>query len=294
MVPPASPAFLRLSDGKVLGKPTPATPAELAADHPAADPQAGEPAAHAGRSSRLDAERRRGNQSAGRRRGLRGRRADGPVQRRPTTAASRGASVDPGQPPPSRSTTSGRPAATGGPQPARRRPRLRSLRGPSLLRLRIGFLLIAMVVSVFAARLFQLQGVDAQAYVAKAARRGRRHGDPAGRPAARSPTATASPLAESVDGLMIVADPTLTGEERQRDRHDPRPPPRPGLLRRARAGCASRDTQFQYVARRVPSTAGRAGRRRRSTPRLQGHRHPARPGADLPRPTTSPPTWSAS
>ena len=36
------------------------------------------------------------------------------------------------------------------------------------MRLRIGFLLIAMVVSVFAARLFQLQGVDAQAYVAKA------------------------------------------------------------------------------------------------------------------------------
>jgi cell division protein FtsI (penicillin-binding protein 3) len=36
------------------------------------------------------------------------------------------------------------------------------------MRLRIGFLLVSMVVSVFAVRLFQLQGVDAQAYVAKA------------------------------------------------------------------------------------------------------------------------------
>jgi cell division protein FtsI (penicillin-binding protein 3) len=40
---------------------------------------------------------------------------------------------------------------------------VRALRGASLVRLRIGFLLIAMIVSVFAVRLFQLQGVDAQA-----------------------------------------------------------------------------------------------------------------------------------
>ena len=49
MVPENSPAFLRLSDGKVLGKATPAARRRRAADHPAADPQAQEPAAHPGR-----------------------------------------------------------------------------------------------------------------------------------------------------------------------------------------------------------------------------------------------------
>ena len=44
----------------------------------------------------------------------------------------------------------------------------RTRRGTSLLRLRVGFILIAMVVSVFAARLFQLQGIDAKAYAARA------------------------------------------------------------------------------------------------------------------------------
>ena len=44
----------------------------------------------------------------------------------------------------------------------------RSRRGTSLLRLRVGFILIAMVVSVFGARLFQLQGVDPKAYAARA------------------------------------------------------------------------------------------------------------------------------
>ena len=66
-------------------------------------------------------------------------------------------------------TTSGRPTRKKGTRrPGARSPRGRSLRGASLLRLRSGFILIAMVVSVFAARLFQLQGIDAQAYAAKA------------------------------------------------------------------------------------------------------------------------------
>ena len=42
MVPPTSPAFLQLSDGKVLGKAAP-PPADATADQPAADPQAEEP-----------------------------------------------------------------------------------------------------------------------------------------------------------------------------------------------------------------------------------------------------------
>ena len=73
-------------------------------------------------------------------------------------------------------------------------------------RLRVGFLVIAMVVSVFAARLVQLQGVDPHSYAAMAAAEGlvevvlpAERGDILDR--------NGVPLAESIDGLMIVADP---------------------------------------------------------------------------------------
>jgi len=146
------------------------------------------------------------------------------------------------------------PHRPGRPQPVqrRRRPRLRSLRGASLVRLRIGFILIAMVVSVFAGRLFQLQGVDAQAYVAKARSEGVVTVTlPATRGTIRDRNGV--PLAESVDGLMIVADPTMTVKHASGiatiiarrldvDYFD--------LLARLRKP----DTHFQYIARRVPST----------------------------------------
>src|SRR5688500_13817270 len=45
---------------------------------------------------------------------------------------------------------------------------LAAVRAASLLRLRVGFLIIAMVVSIFAVRLFQLQGLDAATYAEKA------------------------------------------------------------------------------------------------------------------------------
>ena len=137
-----------------------------------------------------------------------------------------------------------------------RRPRLRSLRGASLVRLRIGFLLIAMVVSVFAARLFQLQGVDAQAYVAKARAEGVVTVTlPANRGVIKDRNGV--PLAESVDGLMIVADPSATVKHASAiatiiarrldvDYFD--------VLERLRKP----DTHFQYVARRVPSTVAKA------------------------------------
>lgn len=146
------------------------------------------------------------------------------------------------------------PPRPGRPQPVqrRRRPRLRSLRGASLVRLRIGFVLIAMVVSVFAARLFQLQGVDAQAYVAKARSEGV---VTVTLPATRGTIKDRNgvPLAESVDGLMIVADPTMTVKHASGiatiiarrldvDYFD--------VLDRLRKP----DTHFQYIARRVPST----------------------------------------
>jgi cell division protein FtsI (penicillin-binding protein 3) len=138
---------------------------------------------------------------------------------------------------------------------ARRRPRV-AVRGTSLVRLRIGFLLIAMVVSVFAARLFQLQGVDAQAYVAKA----RAEGDVTVTLPATRGTITdrnGTPLAQSVDGLMLVADPTLTVRNASGiativarrlglDYFD--------VLRRLREV----PSRFQYVARRVPTSQARA------------------------------------
>ena len=66
-----------------------------------------------------------------------------------------------------------------------------------------------MVVSVFAARLFQLQGIDAQAYVAKAKSEGVVTMTlPANRGTITDRNGV--PLAESVDGLMIIADPLLT------------------------------------------------------------------------------------
>ena len=64
--------------------------------------------------------------------------------------------------------------------------------GSPQLRLRVGFVLIAMVLSVFAARLVQLQGVDPEAYAADGGRRGIGRRGAAGRPAARSWTATAN------------------------------------------------------------------------------------------------------
>ena len=132
-----------------------------------------------------------------------------------------------------------------------------ALRGTSLVRLRIGLLLIAMIVSVFAARLFQLQGVDAAVYVAKAEAQGGLMESitlPAERGTIRD--RNGEPLAESVDGLMLIADPTLTRDDASEiativarrlsvDYFE--------LLERLRKP----DTRFQYLARRVPSTVAR-------------------------------------
>jgi len=130
------------------------------------------------------------------------------------------------------------------------------LRGASLLRLRVGFLLIAMIVSIFAVRLFQLQGVDAKAYVAKARAEGVVTVDlPATRGSILDRNGVA--LADSVDGLMIVADPALTrphaaaiatiiSHRLDLDYFD--------LLTRLRQP----KTNFQYIARRVPATQAQA------------------------------------
>src|SRR6476661_3459807 len=82
-------------------------------------------------------------------------------------------------------------------------------RGAPMLRLRIGFVLIAIVLSFFGARLVQLQGVDPRSYAVRAAAEG----------AVRLPLVAERgdildrngvPLADSIRGKMVIADPSLT------------------------------------------------------------------------------------
>jgi cell division protein FtsI (penicillin-binding protein 3) len=137
-------------------------------------------------------------------------------------------------------------------------PSTRTMRGASrgapMLRLRIGFVLIAMVLSFFGARLVQLQGVDPRSYAVRAAAEG----------AVRVPLQAERgdildrngvPLADSVKGKMVIADPALTAD-------------RATELARLLSERLSIDyfrtltalrgrkegSRFEYVARRVPST----------------------------------------
>jgi cell division protein FtsI (penicillin-binding protein 3) len=127
-----------------------------------------------------------------------------------------------------------------------------SLRGSPHLRLRFGFLVIAMVLSLFGARLVQLQGVDPHAYAAMAAAEGTvtvdllaRRGDILDR--------NGVPLADSIDGKMVVADPLLT-----RDRA-----PELAKFLSSRLdidyfatlkALRLKDKRFAYIARRVPAS----------------------------------------
>src|SRR5690348_11847063 len=75
--------------------------------------------------------------------------------------------------------------------------------------MQVGFILIAMVLSAFAARLVQLQGVDPGSYAKLAAAEG---SVTVVLPATRGEILdrNGEPLAETVDGRMIIADPQLT------------------------------------------------------------------------------------
>ncbi|HEV2798385.1 MAG TPA: penicillin-binding protein 2 [Nocardioides sp.] len=127
-------------------------------------------------------------------------------------------------------------------------------RGAPLLRLRVGFVLIAMVLSFFGARLVQLQGVDPRSYAAMAAAEGSarltleaERGDILDR--------NGVPLADSIRGKMVIADPVLTAG---------RAPELARLLSdrlsidyfRTLEALRGRNTgsRYEYVARRVPST----------------------------------------
>ncbi len=142
------------------------------------------------------------------------------------------------------------------PRPARpRRPR-GSLRGSPHLRLRVGFLVIAMVLSVFGARLVQLQGVDPGSYAAMAAAEGTVTLD---LPAERGDILdrNGEPLAASVDGKMVVADPALTADRA------------PELARFLAThldvdyfdtleALRGEGRRFAYIARRVPASKAEA------------------------------------
>jgi cell division protein FtsI (penicillin-binding protein 3) len=128
------------------------------------------------------------------------------------------------------------------------------LRGSSHVRLRIGLLVIAMLLSLFGARLLQLQGVDSKSYGAMAQAAGLVSIElPAKR--GRILDRNGVPLAQSVAGLMIVADPTRTtphaeaiakilADRLDLDYFD--------LLDKLTKKNDS--TRFVYVARRIPST----------------------------------------
>ena len=82
-------------------------------------------------------------------------------------------------------------------------------RGTPQVRLRAGFILIAIVLSIFGARLVQLQAIDPHAYADAAREADLRTID---LPATRGQILdrNGEPLADSVAGLMVVADPALT------------------------------------------------------------------------------------
>ncbi len=134
-----------------------------------------------------------------------------------------------------------------------RRPRS-GARGEPQFRLRAGFVVIAIVLSIFGVRLLQLQGIDAEKYASRAALEGTTN---VVLPAERGEILDRNgvPLADSVAGMMVVANPQLTGD---------RAPELARLLADALnvdyfktlKALRSKNTgsKFEYIARRVPST----------------------------------------
>jgi len=120
------------------------------------------------------------------------------------------------------------------------------------VRLRIGFLVIAIALSVFAARLVQLQGLDPNSYAQMAAAEGTVKVD---LPAERGDILDRNgrPLADSVSGMMVVADPELTyknATELAAFLYKKLDVDYVSTLAKLR----ERGSRFEYIARRVPAT----------------------------------------
>jgi cell division protein FtsI (penicillin-binding protein 3) len=121
-----------------------------------------------------------------------------------------------------------------------------------MFRLRFGFVVIAIVLSFFGARLVQLQGIDPRSYAAMAAAEGF---EEVTLPAERGDILDRNgiALAGSIQGRMVVADPLMTAEDAPElakvlsERLDV---DYFSTLTRLRSG----DSRFEYIARRVPST----------------------------------------
>lgn len=118
--------------------------------------------------------------------------------------------------------------------------------------MQVGFLLIAIVLSVFAGRLIQLQGLDPDSYAQMAAAEGSQR---VVLPATRGEILdrNGEPLAETVDGRMIIADPAVTAAVA----------PELATVLAKRLGIDYFETlerlrvegsRFQYVARQVPAS----------------------------------------
>ncbi len=148
-------------------------------------------------------------------------------------------------------------AASGSSGPPRG-PRPSAEREAPLKRLHIGLILVAVVISVLAARVVQLQGVDAESYAEQARELGVVNEV---LPATRGKITDRNgvPLAESLDGMMIVADPSKTRDDA----------PAIAEILRSRLDInyldavknlayPDEDSRFRYVARRVPSSKARA------------------------------------
>jgi cell division protein FtsI (penicillin-binding protein 3) len=144
--------------------------------------------------------------------------------------------------------------------------------------------MIAMVLSLFGARLVQLQGLDPESYAAMAAAEGTvdvvlpaQRGDILDR--------NGQPLAASIDGLMVVADPKLTEDqapEIARFVSQELDVDYFVALKRLRA----QGSRFEYLARHVPSTLANDVIRQAEDRGLEGlstRRDPVRtyPGHDV-------------
>jgi cell division protein FtsI (penicillin-binding protein 3) len=115
--------------------------------------------------------------------------------------------------------------------------------------------LIAMVLSLFGARLVQLQALDPDSYAAMAAAEGTVN---AVLPAERGNILdrNGQPLAASIDGLMIVADPTMTEDKAPEIARflDERLPDADYLTLLKHLRGTKPDSRFEYLARHIPST----------------------------------------
>jgi cell division protein FtsI (penicillin-binding protein 3) len=143
-----------------------------------------------------------------------------------------------------------RPAAAARTRTRRRR---RAARGAAPLRLRTGFVFIAVVLSFFGARLVELQGVSPDRYASLAASEG-------GTVTVQLPATrgdildrNGKPLADSVDGRMVVADPSMTRARA--------PELAQFLSRHLRVdyfttlkALEQKNSRFAYIARRVPAS----------------------------------------